>query len=272
MISHYYRELDPVEQEAAVERRSQEIRERCVATGCTDDAMVGAVLCGEHFAETSRWVRAGMKGLKLGDILHQRVAALFVESHGAYFDLPGVDVWDITLDARKYQCPYPVVAHPPCNLWVSFAFVNYKRYGGEHNKPGNDGGCFTSALASVREYGGVLEHPAFSHAWSVHGLVPPTGIGWEPRGNGEWVCEVWQSAYGHRARKRTWLFYKGLTAPFELCWERKPAAYQIGYHDQRGKARNKPTVGKKEASRTPVEFRDVLLALARGSRYGVLSA
>ena len=75
MISHYYRELDPVEQEAAVERRSQEIRERCVATGCTDDAMVGAVLCGEHFAETSRWVRAGMKGLRTVPVFVSPLAA-----------------------------------------------------------------------------------------------------------------------------------------------------------------------------------------------------
>lgn len=196
------------------------------------------------------------------------VSALFVQGDGHYYGLGGVEPWDINRDARSYAGPNPVVAHPPCNLWVSFAFVNFKRYGGEHNRPGNDGGCFASALASVRRYGGVLEHPAFSHAWEAHGLIAPAAKGWNACGDDEWVSEVWQSAYGHRARKRTWLLYKGDAAPFELRWERKPAEYQIGYHDQRGPARNKPAVGKKEASRTPIEFRDALLELARGvNRY-----
>jgi len=203
----------------------------------------------------TRTVEASSR-LKLGDILHQRVAALFVQTDGHYCGLDGVDSWDIERDARKYEGPYPVVAHPPCNLWVSFAFVNFKRYGGDHNRPGNDGGCFASALASVRRCGGVLEHPAFSRAWGTYGLMYPQCGGWNPCGPDEWVCEIWQSAYGHRARKRTWLFYKGTNKPAEMRWERKPAEFQVGYHDQRGPARNKPTVGKKEASRTPVELRD----------------
>jgi hypothetical protein len=41
--------------------------------------------------------------------------------------------------------------------------------------------------------------------------------------------------------------------------------YQIGYHDQRGKSRNKPTVSKKEANATPLEFRDELIRLAKES-------
>ena len=41
------------------------------------------------------------------------VAALFVETGGAYFGVPGVDPWDVPRDARKYAGPYPVVAHPP---------------------------------------------------------------------------------------------------------------------------------------------------------------
>lgn len=192
------------------------------------------------------------------------VAALFVETGGCYFGLPGVEPWDEARDARLYTGPYPVVAHPPCQLWGSFAAVNYKRWGGEHNRPGNDGGCFASALASVRKFGGVLEHPAFSRAWKAHGLSVPRGIGWLDCGDSEWVCEVWQSAYGHKACKRTWLLYKG-RRPADLDWTHTKGTHQIGFHDQRGKDRNKPTVSGKKASATPPAFRDALIELARGT-------
>lgn len=87
---------------------------------------------------------------------------------------------------------------------MNFAALNFKLYGGEHNRPGNDGGCFKSALSAVRTCGGVLEHPASSKAWSAFGLLRPSGLGWNRASETEWVCEVWQSAYGHAARKRTW--------------------------------------------------------------------
>lgn len=193
------------------------------------------------------------------------IAALFVEKNGAYFGIPDVDPWPIDRDARKYTDNHPVVAHPPCQLWGRFAKVNFIRWGGEHNRPGNDGGCFASAISNVIRCGGVLEHPAFSNAWKQFELDAPRGIGWEQIGDDAFVCEVWQSAYGHQARKRTWLFYKG-KKPTELNWERKDGTHQIGFHDQRGKERNKPTISGKAASATPIEFRDALINLARNAR------
>ncbi len=189
------------------------------------------------------------------------IAALYVETGGHYFGVEGVDPWDIARDARNYEGPYPVVAHPPCHLWVNFAALNFKRYGGEHNRPGNDDGCFGSALNSVRRWCGVLEHPAHSNAWRHFSLTAPTGIGWTRVGEREWVCEVWQSAYGHKARKRTWLYYVGEMPPLEMDWTRKPGTAQCGWFD-----RVKPTLSKKEASRTPIPFRDALLNLARTAR------
>lgn len=97
------------------------------------------------------------------------IAALFVESDGAYFGLPHVDPWDEPRDARRYSGPLPVVAHPPCQRWGRY-------WHGAPNKPrqhrlGEDGGCFAAALTAVRNYGGVLEHPAHSHAWRFFGLA-----------------------------------------------------------------------------------------------------
>ena len=191
-----------------------------------------------------------------------KIAALFVATDGAYFGLADVDPWDAKRDARTYDGPHAVVAHPPCQLWANFAALNFKRYGGEHNRPGNDRGCFASALASVRRWGGVLEHPAYSNAWRAHDLTAPIGVGWTRNATrGEWTCEVWQSAFGHRARKRTWLLYVGRYAPHDLDWTRAPGVAQVGWFD-----RIKPTLSKREAMSTPAAFRDALLGLARASR------
>ena len=189
------------------------------------------------------------------------VAALFVQPDGCYAASPIFDAWAESRDARQYRGRLPVVAHPPCQLWGAMASVNFARWGGEHNRPGNDHGCFAFALESVNRCGGVLEHPAKSRAWAVHGLEKPAGKGWSRSGIG-WVCEVWQSAYGHRCNKATWLYYRGESKPFELAWDRPKGSHQIGFHDQRGKSANKPTVGRREANATPPAFRDELLKLA----------
>jgi len=186
------------------------------------------------------------------------IAALFVATGGCYFGLPDVDPWDEARDARLYAGPWPVVAHPPCQLWVNFAALNFKRYGGEHNRPGNDGGCFASALAAVRKWGGVLEHPASSSAFPAHGIARPIGIGWQRIDEREWVCEVWQSAYGHPARKRTWLLAVQRSEPAPLNWSRTAGTHQVGWFD-----RIKPSLSKRAASATPPAFRDLLLSIAR---------
>jgi len=195
------------------------------------------------------------------------IAALFVQENGCYYGIDGVDPWPESRDARKYIGPHPVVAHPPCQLWGRFARVNYKRWPKEKNRPGNDGGCFASALASVRKWGGVLEHPADTYAWAHHGLTKPMGIGWQihdwtgPGDACEYACEVWQSAYGHKARKRTWLFYCGSGSPPELRWDRKPGTHWIGHYDRKAPGNYKPGLTAKEASATPIEFRDALLSM-----------
>jgi hypothetical protein len=200
----------------------------------------------------------------------EQIAALYVEAGGNYFNLVAVDPWTEARDARLYAGPYPVVAHPPCQRWGSLAAVNYARWGGEHNRPGNDGGCFAAALSAVKQWGGVLEHPAKSRAWGAFGLARPQRIGWARSGDG-WTCEVWQSAYGHRANKATWLYYVGDCPPFDLNWQRPVGSHQVGFQDQRGKARNKPTLPRREALATPPNFRDALISLARQSKRALIS-
>lgn len=206
------------------------------------------------------------------------IAALYVQTGGAYYGLPDVDPWDEARDARKYAGPWPVVAHPPCARWCQLAGLVQARHG---YRKGEDGGTFAAALASVRSWGGVLEHPAYSAAWPAFDLpVPPTGGGWISDIWGGWSCYVEQGAYGHAAKKATWLYASGVrsipsllwgppaTALQSWCGNHAPPRARIGGlhgngdtdHDTRRR------LSPREASASPPAFRDALLAIARGAR------
>jgi hypothetical protein len=198
------------------------------------------------------------------------IAALYVEPEGCYANQPGVDLWDQARDARNYAGPYPVVAHPPCQRWGRF-------WHGSTRKPhqfrlGDDGGCFQAALDAVHTWGGVLEHPADSHAWNAFGIRrPKRGEGWIEAGPRSYTCYVEQGHYGHMSRKPTWLYAVGCELP-ELNWTRLPqrlhpvAVERYGYEKAR-RIGVMAMVGGKDKTKirnaTPPEFRDVLLSMAR---------
>lgn len=191
-------------------------------------------------------------------------AALFVSSTGPYAGVPDVDLWDEGRDARTYAGPHRVVAHPPCSRWCQLAGLVEARWG---HKRGEDGGCFASALASVRQWGGVLEHPAYSTAWPTFGLpTPPSAGGWQRGMCGGWTCHVEQGRYGHPARKATWLYAFGVPLP-DLKWGKSPKGKALvswcKNHVKRDEHR--PRVGKKVAASTPAEFRDALLEMVAAS-------
>lgn len=195
------------------------------------------------------------------------VAALFVETSGVYFGNPGIDPWDEERDARLYDGPLPVVAHPPCNKWSPLAYINRRRIPGY--EIGDDGGCFEAALDAVRTWGGVLEHPASSLAWKHYGLDKPERGIWKGL-FGSYVTEVDQGTYGHRARKRTWLYVVAPQVPDPLDWTVAESAVVVsGFtHQAKGEhvACEHRRVRPKEASRTPAAFRDVLVEIARSAR------
>jgi len=192
------------------------------------------------------------------------IAALFVQRNGTYFGLEGVDPWDESRDAMKYAGPHPVVAHPPCSRWCRLAGLVEARWG---HKRGDDGGTFAHALACVRRFGGVLEHPAYSDAWAAHDLnAPPTGGGWVNADmQGGWTCYVEQGRYGHRARKGTWLYAHG-TELAPLRWGPAVALAWVSQNKNHNGAKQMPRLDKREASKTPPEFRDELIAMARSAK------
>ena len=204
------------------------------------------------------------------------IAALFVETDGCYFGLPGVEPWDKVRDARFYPGPWPVVAHPPCERWGRF-------WHGSTRKPhqyelGNDGGCFAAALWAVNEYGGVLEHPADSHAWSFYGLAKPDRCGgWIKTGAG-WTCYVEQGWYGHPiSRKPSWLYCAGVIPP-SLRWGRgeqrlHPIALEKYGYEKARRIGMMAMVGGKDKTKirnaTPIEFRNLLISIAQSASKAV---
>jgi hypothetical protein len=197
------------------------------------------------------------------------VAALYVTKGGVYYDVPGVDPWDEERDARLYDGPYPVVAHPPCNRWCQLAWLNQAVNG---LKVGDDGGCFEAALRDVRAYGGVLEHPAHSYAWATFDLPEPPESGWQATFCGGWVTRVDQGMYGHRGRKPTWL-YAMVDDPPALRWERAPAGAAWWVDTRKSAPRSAAKRLRREnASHTLIEFRDVLLGMARSVTKSAVAA
>jgi hypothetical protein len=214
------------------------------------------------------------------------IAALYVETGGCYFGLPGVDPWDEARDARKYDGPHPVVAHPPCQRWGRF-------WHGSTRKPhqyrmGADDGCFAQAFSALLHYGGVLEHPADSHAWDRDHYwltKPPRSGGWVDAMDARdglvrehmWTCCVYQGHYGHLSGKPTWLLVSGVSREElpELRWgpcEQRihPRALELHGYEKARRIGMMAMVGGKNKTRirnaTPPEFRDVLLSIARSAR------
>lgn len=199
------------------------------------------------------------------------IAALFVETDGCYFGLPDIDPWDEHREARRYNGPWPVIAHPPCQRWGRY-------WHGSTRKPhqfklGADGGKFAAALSWVRRWGGVIEHPADSHAWAFFEMIKPKRhVGWcEPDKHGGRSCYVEQGHYGHMSRKPTWLY--GVNINFlELDWSAgkqrlHPVALErYGYEKARRIGMTAMIGGKDKTiirNATPLPFRDLLISMVK---------
>jgi hypothetical protein len=205
-----------------------------------------------------------------GDVL--MIAALYVQRGGVYYGLPDVDPWDEERDARLYAGPWPVVAHPPCERWGRYWGGGPMLVGTPGQKKlGDDGECFASALAAVRKWGGVLEHPEGSHAWRHFGLRMPEKWGLWVRADlaGGYTCCVEQGHYGHKARKATWLYAIGAELP-SLVWGKSERKIRLddGFHSAEERRRAVKTgicqrLSHRERAATPLPFRDLLLDMAR---------
>jgi len=82
-------------------------------------------------------------------------------------------------------------------------------------------------------------------------------------GSGKSVAAGWLHEF-HRARKATWLYAIGVDLPV-MTWGKSIARATVSFCKNHGGG-NLPRLSKAEARRTPPEFRDVLLAMARSAK------
>lgn len=131
--------------------------------------------------------------------------ALYVDPRGPYPALLGAErCWDEKRDARLYTGPAPVVAHPPCGPWGRLKFLC------KHQDPS----CGPRAVAQVRMFGGVLEHPQHSSLWKFCSMPTPSD---PPDAWGGYTLEVRQVAWGHCCEKPTWLYIVGVPRAVALA-------------------------------------------------------
>lgn len=184
------------------------------------------------------------------------VAVLFARADSVYKTLPGCEVYDIERDARTYDGPWPVVAHPPCRAWGMLRKLA--------NPRPDERNLARLAVALVREFGGVLEHPAGSTLWLAQALPRPG----ERDAFGGWTLEVDQWRFGHRAMKMTRLYVRGC-APVDMPALPPPKAGEPthvitqGRRAKAGQHGFRPRVTDAEREHTPPELALWLVELAR---------
>ena len=181
----------------------------------------------------------------------QPVAALFVRADSVYKQMVGVDAWDAERDARAWPGGCPVVAHPPCRAWGRLRQFAKPRSGEKE--------LALFALRQIRQFGGVLEHPAESSLWNEAFLPKPGEFQDE---YGGWSIAVEQFHWGHRAEKATWLYIVGC-APRDL----PPIPFRPGRPTHCVRPTKSyprlPSITKAEREHTPPAFAEWLVQVAQ---------
>lgn len=182
----------------------------------------------------------------------RQVAVLFCRKDSVYKRLPGVDAFDIDRDALNYPGFAPVIAHPPCRSWGRLRHFAKPR-------PGEQELALWS-VEQVRQFGGVLEHPAGSSLWSAASLPRPG----ERDSFGGWTLAAPQYWWGHKAEKSTWFYVVGIepsripSLPFVLG----EPSFVVSTSKRSGSL---PHISKSEREQTPPALAEWLLDLARST-------
>lgn len=123
------------------------------------------------------------------------VSALWVRRDSVYKTL-GVDSWDIDRDAMQWPGGNSCIVHPPCRAWGKLKHFS------KHSDDEKIMAIY--AVECVRLFGGVLEHPQGSALWKDRLPLPGTIDIY-----GGYSILIDQSWFGHKAKKRTFLYIVG---------------------------------------------------------------
>lgn len=189
-----------------------------------------------------------------------KVAALYVDKLGPYPRL--VTEWyDERRDARNYLGSWPVVAHPPCGPWGSLKGLCTRQ----------DRSLGPRAVAIVREFGGVLEHPAHSSLFAYEAMPTPES-GMDRYGGRTYALnQLW---FGHPCVKPTWIYVVDKNRPDHLLdastiQQRinglrrisKDATHRVCSGPRMG---NLPSASRRMRTLTPLPFARFLISIAKG--------
>lgn len=186
------------------------------------------------------------------------VAALYVDPLGPYPKLPGVYCWDEERDAKTYEGPHPVVAHPPCAPWSRMRWMSPPENRAKYRE------CALRAVAQVRRFGGVLEHPEHSLLWETMGLPSARAGGVDECGGRSWFVN--QVSWAHPCSKPTWLYTVGIDAALVLRGLRFGGTATHCITRGPGQVTRLPVAHAAMRSRSPRAFAEWLVSLAREAR------
>jgi hypothetical protein len=190
------------------------------------------------------------------------VAALYIDPRGPYPELDGVDCWDEERDARKYDGPHPVVAHPPCGPWSKLRHLC-------NEATLATTACGPLAVKQVRALGGVLEHPAHSRLFALGALGRQRSLPLPTDGTdsyGGFTLLVNQVAWGHCCAKPTWLYCVGIDRRLALEGIRTGGTPTHCICTGPRQLKRLPVASKQLKRRTPPLFAQWLVDLARSAK------
>jgi hypothetical protein len=192
---------------------------------------------------------------------YRTVAALYIDPLGPYPKLEDVECWDKSRDARLYDGPGPVVAHPPCAPWSKMRWLSSSA------KRHLERECAPRALEQVRKFGGVLEHPEHSTLWGTLCLpLPWVSDARGPDVHGGRSYRVEQVAWGHACTKPTWLYIVGVPHDVVVRGIRFGGVPTHCVTRGPGQEPRLRVAHSTMRSRSPKAFAEWLVSLARESR------
>jgi hypothetical protein len=119
----------------------------------------------------------------------KKVAILCADKNSSYFKLPNLLIYTSRENALSYTGSLPAICHPPCAMFSRDRMLS--KYNEESIQLARH--CYDICQIN----GGIIEQPAHSIMFDYLGIKP--------------TMEVWQSWFGFRAKKRTWLYCDKVT-------------------------------------------------------------